>query len=141
MGLRLCTFYLEALSLGLIVKITNVVYKVDRLTRSLARLCQAELFDAHGVSFVSVTQQFNTTTSMGRLILVVCAVRAGGHRRGDPGQDWSFQTQGPLGRRRGALGLPDQRSQDRRCRTRSEDRPAHLPALSRTLKLEPVAGR
>ena len=71
MGLRLCTFYLEALSLGLIVKITNVVYKVDRLTRSLARLCQAELFDAHGVSFVSVTQQFNTTTSMGRLTLNV----------------------------------------------------------------------
>ena len=57
--------------MGLIVKITNVVYKVDRLTRSLARLCQAELFDAHGVSFVSVTQQFNTTTSMGRLTLNV----------------------------------------------------------------------
>lgn len=40
-----------------------VVYKVDRLTRSLADFAKlVELFDAHGVSFVSVTQQFNTTT-------------------------------------------------------------------------------
>jgi site-specific DNA recombinase len=45
-----------------------VVYKVDRLSRSLfdfARLMS--LFDRHGVSFVSVTQEFNTTTSLGRL--------------------------------------------------------------------------
>jgi site-specific DNA recombinase len=49
-----------------------VVYKVDRLTRSLADFAKlVELFDAHGVSFVSVTQQFNTTTSMGRLALNV----------------------------------------------------------------------
>src|SRR5205823_7622782 len=42
-----------------------VVYKVDRLTRSLADFAKlVELFDAQGVSFVSVTQQFNTTTSM-----------------------------------------------------------------------------
>ena len=48
------------------------VYKVDRLTRSLADFAKlVELFDAHGVSFVSVTQQFNTTTSMGRLTLNV----------------------------------------------------------------------
>src|SRR6185503_14077578 len=47
-----------------------VVYKVDRLTRSLADFAKiVEIFDAHGVSFVSVTQQFNTTTSMGRLTL------------------------------------------------------------------------
>jgi site-specific DNA recombinase len=45
---------------------------VDRLTRSLADFAKlVELFDAHGVSFVSVTQQFNTTTSMGRLTLNV----------------------------------------------------------------------
>src|SRR6266699_1610095 len=44
-----------------------VVYKVDRLTRSLADFAKlVELFDAHGVSFVSVTQQFNTTTSSPR---------------------------------------------------------------------------
>ena len=49
-----------------------VVYKVDRLTRSLADFAKlVELFDAHGVSFVSVTQQFNTATSMGRLTLNV----------------------------------------------------------------------
>jgi predicted site-specific integrase-resolvase len=49
-----------------------VVYKVDRLTRSLADFVKmVEAFDAHGVSFVSVTQQFNTTTSMGRLTLNV----------------------------------------------------------------------
>jgi site-specific DNA recombinase len=49
-----------------------VVYKVDRLTRSLADFAKlVELFDAHHVSFVSVTQQFNTTTSMGRLTLNV----------------------------------------------------------------------
>src|SRR6266568_5927439 len=49
-----------------------VVYKVDRLTRSLADFAKlVELFDKHGVSFVSVTQQFNTTTSMGRLTLNV----------------------------------------------------------------------
>ncbi len=49
---------------------TVVVYKVDRLTRSLADFAKiVEAFDAKGVSFVSVTQQFNTTTSMGRLTL------------------------------------------------------------------------
>ena len=49
-----------------------VVYKVDRLTRSLVDFAKlVELFDANGVSFVSVTQSFNTTTSMGRLTLNV----------------------------------------------------------------------
>lgn len=49
-----------------------VVYKVDRPTRSLADFAKlVELFDAHKVSFVSVTQSFNTTTSMGRLTLNV----------------------------------------------------------------------
>jgi DNA invertase Pin-like site-specific DNA recombinase len=49
-----------------------VVYKVDRLTRSLSDFARiVEIFDARGVSFVSVTQQFNTTTSMGRLTLNV----------------------------------------------------------------------
>src|ERR1700722_2434388 len=49
-----------------------VVYKVDRLTRSLGDFAKmVEAFDTHSVSFVSVTQQFNTTTSMGRLTLNV----------------------------------------------------------------------
>ena len=47
-----------------------VVYKVDRLTRSLMDFAKIiEIFDAHQASFVSITQQFNTTTSMGRLTL------------------------------------------------------------------------
>jgi site-specific DNA recombinase len=51
---------------------TVVVYKVDRLTRSLADFAKiVEILDGHGSSFVSVTQQFNTTTSMGRLTLNV----------------------------------------------------------------------
>ena len=49
-----------------------VVYKIDRLTRSLADFAKlVEVFDAKSVSFVAVTQQFNTTTSMGRLTLNV----------------------------------------------------------------------
>ena len=45
-----------------------VIYKVDRLARSLADFARlAEIFDAQGAAFVSVTQQFNTTSSMGRL--------------------------------------------------------------------------
>ena len=66
------------LSSGLLADIRSglidvvVVYKVDRLTRSLADFAKiVEIFDAAGVSFVSVTQQFNTTTSMGRLTLNV----------------------------------------------------------------------
>src|SRR5476649_2395085 len=51
---------------------TVVVYKVDRLTRSLADFAKlVELFDQFGVSFVSITQSFNTTSSMGRLTLNV----------------------------------------------------------------------
>src|SRR3954470_24358015 len=49
-----------------------MVYKVDRLTRALSDFAQlVEVFDRRGVSFVSITQQFNTTTSMGRLTLNV----------------------------------------------------------------------
>jgi site-specific DNA recombinase len=49
-----------------------VVCKVDRLTRSLADFAKmVDIFDQHGISFVAVTQQFNTTTSMGRLTLNV----------------------------------------------------------------------
>jgi site-specific DNA recombinase len=49
-----------------LVDVVVVVYKVDPLTRALADFARmVELFDTHGVSFVAVTQQFNTTTSMG----------------------------------------------------------------------------
>ncbi len=51
---------------------TVVVYKIDRLTRSLMDFSKlVEIFDEYGVTFVSVTQSFNTTTSMGRLTLNV----------------------------------------------------------------------
>jgi DNA invertase Pin-like site-specific DNA recombinase len=47
-----------------------VVYKIDRLTRSLTDFSKMiEVFEQHNTSFVSVTQQFNTTNSMGRLML------------------------------------------------------------------------
>lgn len=47
-----------------------VVYKIDRLSRSLMDFSRlVDVFDRHGVTFVSVTQSFNTTTSMGRLTL------------------------------------------------------------------------
>ncbi len=56
---------------------TVVVYKVDRLTRSLGDFAKiVEVFDTQGVSFISVTQQFNTTTSMGRLTLNMLLVSA-----------------------------------------------------------------
>ena len=59
---------LEDVQEGLIDVI--VVYKIDRLSRSLADFSKlVELFDQHKVTFVSVTQSFNTTTSMGRLTL------------------------------------------------------------------------
>lgn len=69
-----------------------VVYKVDRLSRSLldfARLIG--IFEERGVSLVSVTQQMNTTGSSGaadtEYPVVVCAIRAGADRRADAGQD------------------------------------------------------
>ena len=59
---------LEDVQAGLIDVV--VVYKIDRLSRSLADFAKlVELFDAHQVTFISVTQSFNTTTSMGRLTL------------------------------------------------------------------------
>ena len=65
---------------------TVVVYKVDRLTRSLADFAKmVEAFDARGVSFVSVTQQFNTTSSMvailtAQRLALFCPVRKGSDR-------------------------------------------------------------
>jgi site-specific DNA recombinase len=86
-----------------------VVYKVDRLTRSLADFAKlVELFDAHGVSFVSVTQQFNTTTSMGRLTLNVLLSFAQFEREvtsENPGQDRGVKTKGPVGWRQPASRL------------------------------------
>jgi len=61
---------LDAVSEGAIGVV--VVYTVDRLSRSLSDFAKlTDLFDRHGTSFVSVTQQFNTSSSMGRLTLNV----------------------------------------------------------------------
>jgi len=81
-----------------------VVYKVDRLTRSLADPFAklVELFDAHGVSFVSVTQQFKPPDLDGQAdpqrAPVLCPVRTGGHLGADQRQDRGLQAQGPWGR-------------------------------------------
>ena len=66
-GLRRLMLDIEARKIDIVV-----VYKIDRLTRSLADFSKmVEVFERQGVSFVSVTQQFNTTTSMGRSMLNV----------------------------------------------------------------------
>jgi site-specific DNA recombinase len=68
-----------------------VVYKVDRLTRSLSDFAKiVDIFDRHAVSFVSVTQQFNDVVDGApdaQHPPVVCPVRARGHRRAYPRQD------------------------------------------------------
>ena len=114
-----------------------VVYKVDRLTRSLADFAKlVELFDAHGVSFVSVTQQFNTTTSMGRLTLNVLLSFAQFEREVTSerirdkiaaSKRKGLWVGGPL-----PLGYRDEGRQDCRCRGRSRTGPTDLPALPRT---------
>jgi site-specific DNA recombinase len=92
-------------------KITIVVmYKVDRLTRSVADFAKlVELFDEHGVSFVSITQSFNTTSSMGRLTLNVLLSFAQFEREviGERVRDRiaCLQAQRPLGRRTRATWL------------------------------------
>ncbi len=88
-----------------------VVYKVDRLTRSLADFAKlVELFDAHEVSFVSVTQSFNTTSSMGRLTLNILLSFAQFEREvtgeRNPRQDCSIQEEGAVDGRSGSPRLP-----------------------------------
>ncbi len=62
-----------------------MVYKVDRLTRALTDFAKiVEIFDSRGVSFVSVTQQFNTTTSMGRFAGQLTPIRVKGIPRPAP---------------------------------------------------------
>jgi len=96
-----------------------LVFKVDRLTRSLldfARL--VDRFDQRSVSFVSVTQQFNTTSSLGRLTLNIaflCSVRARDYRRAHARQDVGGTPQRQVGRRSAGARLRY------RCRRRSAD--------------------
>ena len=86
-----------------------VVYKVDRLTRSLADFAKiVEILDGQGASFVSITQQFNTTidgAANPERAAVVCPVRARGHGRAHSRQDRGLQAQGHVDGRQPAAGL------------------------------------
>jgi site-specific DNA recombinase len=118
-----------------------VVYKVDRLTRSLADFAKlVELFDAHGVSFVSVTQQFNTTTSMGRLTLNVLLPFAQFEREvtSERIRDKiaASKTQGALGGWPPPPRLPEERWQDRGHRGRGRTGATDLPALPRARRCQ-----
>ena len=123
-----------------------VVYKVDRLTRSLADFAKlVELFDAHGVSFVSVTQQFNTTTSMGRLTLNVLLSFAQFEREVTSER---IRDKIAASKRKGlwvggmvAARLSRQGPEDHRRGGRGQGRPPHLPTLSRTRQSQSVADR
>ena len=84
-----------------------VVYKVDRLTRSLTDFAKiVDVFDEYDVSFVSVTQQINTTSSMGRLCAAVFrAVRARSNGGTYPRQDRRVQEEGHVDGRK-TCGVP-----------------------------------
>jgi site-specific DNA recombinase len=83
-----------------------VVYKVDRLTRSLADFAKlVELFDQHNVSFVSVTQHDLDGPADPQRLAVICPIRARSHLRAHPRQNRGLQAQGALGRRNGPAWL------------------------------------
>ena len=111
-----------------------VVYKVDRLTRSLADFARiVETLDGQGASFVSVTQQFNTTTLDGppdaERAAVVRAVRARGHGRAHPRQDRGLEAQGHVDGRVRAPGLRRQGPRAGRERGRGNDGPGDIRGL------------
>src|ERR1700736_576735 len=116
---------------------TVVVYKIDRLTRSLADFAKiVEILDAKGASFVSVTQQFNTTTSMGALDpqrpIVLRAVRARGHRRAHSRQDRRLEKEGDVDGRGAPARVWSPEPQARRDRPRGGYRSFDFPPLCRT---------
>ena len=113
-----------------------VVYKVDRLTRALSDFARiVELFDRHNVSFVSVTQAFNTTTSMGRLTLNVLLSFAQFEREvtGERIRDKiaASKKKGMWMGGQPSTRLRRSQSQARHQRGRGQDRPDDLPALCR----------
>jgi site-specific DNA recombinase len=118
-----------------------VVYKVDRLTRSLADFAKiVEILDAKGASFVSVTQQFNTTTSMGRLTLNVLLSFAQFEREvtGERIRD-KIAASKKKGMWMGGVPPLGYQARDwaRRRRQRGRNRSLHLPPLRRT-RLGPI---
>src|SRR5262249_314887 len=124
----------------------HLASQVDRLTRSLADFAKlVELFDAHGVSFVSVTQQFQHDDVDGpthsQRAAVVCAVRAGGHRRAHSRQGGGLQAQGPVGRRNGAAGIRTQGWQALHRRRGGRAGPHDLYSVSRARQRQPAGAR
>ena len=121
---------------------TIVVYKIDRLTRSLADFAKiVEILDARGASFVSVTQQFNTTTSMGRLTLNVLLSFAQFEREviGERIRD-KIAASKKKGMWMGGVPPLGYRAQDRKLvidRQRGGNRALHFSPLCRT-RLGPV---
>ncbi len=116
---------------------TIVVYKIDRLTRSLADFAKiVEILDRRSASFVSVTQQFNTTTSMGRLTLNVLLSFAQFEREviggAHPGQDRRLETEGDVDGWRAAARVSCRGPQTPRHRQRDEDCALNFPPLCRT---------
>jgi predicted site-specific integrase-resolvase len=108
-----------------------VVYKIDRLTRSLTDFSRLiEVFERNKVSFVAVTQQFNTTTSMGRSDAqrpaVLRAIRTRGHRRAHPRQDRGCQAQGDMDGWRAAAGVRRRKPPAGHQRSRGGSGAAHL---------------
>jgi DNA invertase Pin-like site-specific DNA recombinase len=109
-GLRRLMTDIEARRVDIVM-----VYKIDRLTRCLADFSKmVEVFERQGVSFVSVTQQFNTTTSMGRLMLNVLLSFAQFEREvtGERIRDKIAAS-----KRKGLWVTSRRRSRTRRCRT------------------------
>ena len=122
-----------------------VVYKIDRLTRSLLDFAKiVEVFDTHGLAFVSVTQAFNTATSMGRLTLNVLLSFAQFEREvtGERIRD-KIAASKKKGMWMGgylAARLRRERPEAGRQRGRSRDRPLYLPSLSRIVFGAPAQG-
>jgi len=112
-----------------------VVYKIDRLTRSLADFAKlVEAFDAKSISFVAVTQQFNTTTSMGRLTLNVLLSFAqferelSSERVRDKGR--GVQAERKMDRRHRAARLRRPGEEAGHQQGGGRDRPLHLQTVS-----------
>ena len=115
---------------------TVVVYKIDRLTRSLADFAKiVEILDAKGASFVSVTQQFNTDLDGApnpQRAVVLRAVRARGHRGAHPRQDRRLETEGDVDGWRTAARVWSAGPQARHDRQRGGHRSLDFPPLCRT---------
>ena len=123
-----------------------VVYKIDRLTRSLADFAKiVEILDARSASFVSVTQQFNTTTSMGRLTLNVLLSFAQFEREviGERIRDKiaASKKEGEVDGRGAAARVSGRGPQAQRHPQRSGNRARDLPPLYRTRLRAVVEGR